>query len=240
MNDAKTIGSNALVLDTAEENVTVMNAEESKLGKEVSLIEQRAEAVVVASGADFEDAGLFLKQIKQAQKQVKDYWEPLRVSAKKSYDEVLNHRKEMIEPLEKAEKIVKTKVNEYSAEQEHKRREQEEAMRRLAQAEIDRHLNEAAEAEANGDAVGAEYAMAEAEMMEGVSIAGGVQHQSPKVKGICESECDWSKVPVSLIGIELRPVDKAAVLRLIKMSKGQVEIPGIKFRETYTTSVSTR
>ena len=240
MNDAKTIGSNALVLDTAEENVTVMNAEESKLGKEVSLIEQRAEAVVVASGADFEDAGLFLKQIKQAQKQVKDYWEPLRVSAKKSYDEVLNHRKEMIEPLEKAEKIVKTKVNEYSAEQEHKRR--------LAQAEIDRHLNEAAEAEANGDAVGAEYAMAEAEMMEGVSIAGGVQHQTPKVKGIsqsktweiCESECDWSKVPVSLIGIELRPVDKAAVLRLIKMSKGQVEIPGIKFRETYTTSVSTR
>lgn len=157
MNDAKTIGSNALVLDTAEENVTVMNAEESKLGKEVSLIEQRAEAVVVASGADFEDAGLFLKQIKQAQKQVKDYWEPLRVSAKKSYDEVLNHRKEMIEPLEKAEKIVKVKVNEYSAEQERKRREQEEAMRRLAQAEIDRHLNEAAEAEANGDAVGAEY-----------------------------------------------------------------------------------
>ena len=154
MNDAKTIGSNALVLDTAEENVTVMNAEESKLGKEVSLIEQRAEAVVVASGADFEDAGLFLKQIKQAQKQVKDYWEPLRVSAKKSYDEVLNHRKEMIEPLEKAEKIVKVKVNEYSAEQERKRREQEEAMRRLAQAEIDRHLNEAAEAEANGDAVG--------------------------------------------------------------------------------------
>lgn len=149
MNDAKTIGSNALVLDTAEENVTVMNAEESKLGKEVSLIEQRAEAVVVASGADFEDAGLFLKQIKQAQKQVKDYWEPLRVSAKKSYDEVLNHRKEMIEPLEKAEKIVKTKVNEYSAEQERKRREQEEAMRRLAQAEIDRHLNEAAEAEAD-------------------------------------------------------------------------------------------
>lgn len=34
MNDAKTIGSNALVLDTAEENVTVMNAEESKLGNE--------------------------------------------------------------------------------------------------------------------------------------------------------------------------------------------------------------
>lgn len=248
MNEAKTIGNNALVLDTAEENVTVMNAEESKLGKEVSLIEQRAEAVIVASNADFEAAGEFLKQIKTAQKQVKGYWEPLRVSAKKSYDEVLDHRKEMLDPLEKAESIVKSKVNEYSREQERKRREQEEAMRRQAQEEIDRHLSEAAEAEANGDTIGAEYAMAEAEMMEGVSIGGRVKTQAPKVKGIsqsktwelCESECDWSKVPVSLIGIELRPVDKSAVLRLIKMSKGQVEIPGIKFRETYTTSVSTR
>lgn len=111
MNDAKTIGSNALVLDTAEENVTVMNAEESKLGNEVSLIEQRAEAVVVASGADFEDAGLFLKQIKQAQKQVKDYWEPLRVSAKKSYDEVLTHRKEKEECEMKLKDMVELVAN---------------------------------------------------------------------------------------------------------------------------------
>lgn len=248
MNEAKTIGSNALVLDTAEESVVVMNAEENKLEKEVSQIEQRAEAVVVATAADFEAAGAFLQQIKQAQKQVKGYWEPLRVSAKKSYDEVLAHRKEMIDPLDKAEKIVKDKVNEYRVAEERKRREQEEAMRRLAQAEVDRRLSEAAEAEANGDAVGAEYAMAEAEMMEGVSITGGVQTQMPKVKGIsqsktwelCENECDWSQVPVSLAGVELRPVDKAAVIRMIKMSKGQIQIPGIKYRETFVTSVSTR
>lgn len=248
MNEAKNVGSNALVLGTAEESVAVVNAEENKLEKEVSLIEQRAEALIVASTADFEDAGEFLKQIKKAQKQVKEYWEPLRVSAKRSYDEVLAHRKEMIDPLDNAERIAKRKVSDYSIEQERKRREQEEAMRRLAQAEIDRHLDEAAEAEANGDAVGAEYAMAEAEMMEGVSIAGAVQTSAPKVKGIsqsktwelCESECDWSKVPVSLAGVELRPVDKAAVLRMVKMSKGQIQIPGIKYRETFITSVSSR
>lgn len=248
MNEAKTVGSNALVLDTAEESVAVVNAEENKLEKEVSLIEQRAAAVIVATAEDFEDAGAFLKQIKQAQKQVKDYWEPLYVSAKRSYDEVRAHRKEMIDPLDKAEKIVKAKVNEYSAEQERKRREQEEAMRRLAQDEVDRRLSEAAEAEANGDAIGAEYAMAEAEMMEGVSITGGVRAQTPKVKGIsqtktwelCESECDWSKVPVSFAGVELRPVDKAAVIRMVKMSKGQIQIPGIKYRETFITSVSSR
>lgn len=248
MNEAKTVGSNAIVLDTAENGVVVMKTEENELEKEVSLIEQQAEAVVVATATDFEDAGAFLRQIKQAQKQVKDYWEPLRVSAKKSYDEVLAHRKAMIDPLDKAEKVVKAKVNEYRVAEERKRREQEEAMRRLAQAEVDRRLTEAAEAEANGDAAGAEYAMAEAEMLEGVSIVGGVQTQMPKVKGIsqsktwvlCEDECDWSKVPVSLAGVELRPVDKATVIRMIKMSKGQIQIPGIKYRETFVTSVSSR
>ena len=34
-----------------------------------------------------------------------------------------------------------------------------------------------------------------------------------------------------LAGIELRPVDQAAVMRLIRASKGQIEIPGITYRQ---------
>lgn len=110
MNEAKTIGSNALVLDTAEENVTVMNAEESKLGKEVSLIEQRAEAVIVASGADFEDAGLFLKQIKQAQKQVKDY--PISIALELDADVQITYNPGAFITSAEAEELVRTMVQE--------------------------------------------------------------------------------------------------------------------------------
>ncbi|MFR5989565.1 MAG: hypothetical protein ACLUGP_03860 [Faecalibacterium prausnitzii] len=34
-----------------------------------------------------------------------------------------------------------------------------------------------------------------------------------------------------MAGIELRPVDQAAVMRLIRASKGQIEIPGITYRQ---------
>ena len=67
--------SEALVLDTAENE---------QLGKEVSLMESQASAVVVATEADYSVAGDLIKTIKAMQKQVKDYWDPLRVAAKRT------------------------------------------------------------------------------------------------------------------------------------------------------------
>lgn len=86
----------------------------------------------------------------------------------------------MLDPLEAAEKILKGKMGDYSMEKERKRRAQEEAMRKLAEQEMNRKLEEAARAEAAGDTAGAEFAMAEAEVMEGVSISGSIQMQTPK------------------------------------------------------------
>jgi len=235
MNEAvATIGSSALVLDTAEEQ---------DLGKEVSIVEKQADAVTVSNDVDFAKAGEITKQVKQMQKQVKDYWEPLRLSAKNAYDSVLSHKKEMLDPLESAEKILKNKMGTYTMEKERQRREQEEAMRKLAQAEMDRKLEEAAKAESGGDTAAAEFAMAEAEVMEGVSLGGSIQAQTPKAQGVTQSKSwkishiDSSKVPTTINGVEIRPVDESAVMRLIKASKGTIQIPGIKYEETVTISV---
>lgn len=90
MNEAiATAGSNALVLDTAEE----------ALSREVSIYEAEALRMVVASDEDFARAGEALKEVKRMQKKVTEYWEPLRVSAKKNYDVVLAHKKEMMNCL---------------------------------------------------------------------------------------------------------------------------------------------
>ena len=60
MNDAKVVGNNALVLGTAEPPQIEQPEEESKLGRQVSLIEQQASSVVVARissiSARFEDS----------------------------------------------------------------------------------------------------------------------------------------------------------------------------------------
>lgn len=100
----------------------------------------------------------------------------------------MSHKKEMLDPLEAAEKILKGKMGSYSMEKERKRKAQEEAMRKLAEQEMERKLEEAARAEAAGDVAGAEAAMADAEVMEGVSVSGSIQAQAPKAEGVSQSK----------------------------------------------------
>lgn len=234
MNDAVVnTKNNALVLDTAGE----------KLDKEVSLVEQQAASVVVASDEDYANAGTVTAEIKKVQKKVTEYWEPLRASTYKAYQDVMARKKEMLGPLESAEKILKKKMVVYYDEKERKRKEQEEAMRRLAQEEADRKLEEAIAADAVGDTIGAEFAMAEAEIMDDVAVSGGIQSQAPKASGVSTTKTwviesiDESKVPVDINGAVIRPVDEKAVMALIKATKGKISIPGIKYKETVTVSV---
>ena len=234
MNEAiATVGSNALVLDTAERS----------LGNEVSLIERNADVVVIHDDESYAQAAEITKTIKQMQKKVKDYWEPLRVSAKKTYDDVLSKKKRMMDPLDKAEKILKGKMGAFTAAKERERREREEAARRAAQAETDRKLAEAAAAEKNGDLIGAEMAMAEAEIMDDAAVSISVASKAPKVEGVSTTKnweiksIDLSKVPVEFAGVLLRPVDEKAALKLIRASKGAIKIPGIEYEETYSVSI---
>ena len=235
MNEAiATVGNNALVLDTPEE---------TSLESQVSVFEEKVNAVVIKNQAGYEGAAELVKEVKRVQKQVTDYWEPLRVNAKAAYDAVLARKKEMLTPLDRAEKVLKKKMGDYTLEVERKRREAEEALRRAAEAEISKKLDEAAEAEASGDVDGAEYAMAEAEVLEGVSIGGDGGKAGPKAAGVSQSksweitEIDPDKVPVSIMGAVIRPVDEKAVMRIIKASKGTIQIPGIKYKETVNISV---
>ena len=243
MNEAKVVGNTALVLGTAESAQVGRPEEESKLDQKVSLIEQQASSVVVASEEGFAYAGELTKQVKEMQKQVTEYWEPMRKSTYDAYTAVNQHKKQMLDPLASAEKILKRKMGDYTMEQERLRREREEAMRKAAEAEMARKLDEAAEAESRGDAAGAEFAMAEAEVMEGVAVGGSIQPQAPKVKGVSRTKTwkitkiDSEKVPISLNGMELRPDDEKLVHQLNKASKGKISIPGVEYKEDVIISV---
>lgn len=236
MNEAAVIGNNALVLDTKEE--------ENKLGRQVSLIEQKAESVVVDSDDGFAYAGELTKQVKQMQAKVTDYWEPMRKTTYEAYKSVTDHKKEMLDPLASAEKILKKKMGAYTLHKEKERREREEELRRQAEAEMNRKLEEAAKAESEGDALGAEMAMTEAEVMENVATTAVIKTEAPvAMKGVCTTKTwkitkvDPTTVPTHVQGVEIRPVDEKAVLRLIKATKGAIKIPGITYEEDVTVSV---
>ena len=211
--------------------------DEQQLTQEVTDIEFRAESFVIQTPEDYEAAGEFGKLLKQKAAEVTSFFKPMKDSAYQAHKAVCDREKAMLTPLENAEKIVKRTMGDYLMEQERIRREAEEAARRAAEEERERKLKEAMELEAAGDKEGAEAAVEEAVVMDeatGYSVPAPVK---PKVSGVSTSK-DWeitsidtAKVPVNFNGMELRPVDQAAVMRLIRASKGSIAIPGIAYRE---------
>lgn len=216
---------------------------EKALGSETTAIVKVAQSTSIKTQEDYEAAAGTLKEVKRLQKKVKEYWEPLRVAAKKAYDGVMEKKKQMTGPLDKAEGILNGAMVGYTIELEKKRRAREEAMRRAAQMEANRMMEEAIAAEAAGDTAGAAAAMEEAEVMDEMASTGKVTTSAPKAAGVSQRKTwkivsiDPDKVPVKVGEAELRPVDQAAVMRLIKESKGTVQIPGVQYEESVSISV---
>ncbi|MCQ4951053.1 hypothetical protein, partial [Bittarella massiliensis (ex Durand et al. 2017)] len=78
---------------------------------------------------------------------------------------------------------------------------------------------------------------------ESVATQATVIMDIPRAKGVSSGK-DWEieaidheKVPVNFSGVEIRPVDEKAIMRLIRASKGKIQIPGIKYKETIKMSI---
>lgn len=210
---------------------------EEALCQEVTDIEFQAGAITIDNEDDYKEAGQFGRLLKQRTAEVKDFWKPLKEAAHKAHAEICAREKAMLQPLSNAEKILKQTMGAYISEQERIRREAEEAARRAAQAEAERRLQEAIALEAQGKSAAADAAVEEAEIMDEMSNMVSVSAEKPKAEGVTTKK-DWeiesidsSKVPVLFAGVELRPVDTSAVMRLIRSTKGQVHIPGVVYKE---------
>lgn len=213
-------------------------AEEEKLTEQVVSIEGYAGNLVIQDDADYEKAGQFGRELKKKVSEVTNFFKPMKDSAYKAHKEVCDREKAMIAPLRNAEKALKKAMGVYSMKKEEERKAQEKALREAAQREADRKLQEAIDLEKAGKAEEAAEALTEAEVMDTATqyVVPTVAEQ--KVTGVSTSR-DWeivsiddSKVPVTLAGTMIRPVDTAAVMRLIRASKGEIQIPGVKFQET--------
>lgn len=211
--------------------------DEKRLGSEVSDIEAHAGAFTITSDADYQKAGEFGRTLKQKAAEVTQFFKPMKDSAYQAHKAVCDREKAMLAPLRNAEQIIKKAMQDYQADQEQKRKNQQEEARKAALKECDRKLAEAIELEKSGDTEAAAAAMNDAEIMEEASKYAVVPQAKPKAQGVSTSK-DWEivsidskSVPLTVAGVEIRPVDRAAVMRLIRLSKGQIEIPGIAYRE---------
>ncbi len=209
---------------------------EAELSKTVTDIELRAESVTIASQEDYQAAAEFGRLIKQRSSEVQAFFEPMKKAAHDAHKQVCDRERQMLTPLVNAEKVIKKTMGAWAMEQERIRREAEEALHKAAQAESDRLLAVAIEAEENGNKAAADAAMANASVIDQAGRSISLGASKPQAEG-ASMTTDWElvevnnrEVPLSLNGIELRPVDTKAVMRLIRASKGKIVIPGITYK----------
>lgn len=220
------------------------NTENKELQKETSLVVVKANELRIANNQDYALAGEMLVEIKTYVKKVQGYWEEPKKSAHKAWKDICNREKAMLEPLNKAERLIKGKMAEYQREQEAKERAIREEMERRKREEAERLLKEAQEREAAGDMLGADLALAQAELVESAAPVATIQQAS--AAGVSSRKVwkarvvDESLVPIEVAGVVIRPVDLSALNNLAKATKGKAKIPGVEFYEDYIMSARGR
>ncbi len=212
--------------------------QEIEFASSISSIEAEANGFTVSTAEDYEKAGLFGRKLKLLAEQVKNYWKIPKELAHKAHADICAKEKEMLSPIQAAEKALKAKMSNYNVRQERINREVEEAARKSAREAAERKLEEAIALSQEGNDDDAEIALEESTIMEDVSSTITLSADKPQVKGVLAKK-DWviksidpSKVPTEIAGTVIRPVDEKAVMRLIRASKGQIKIEGIEFEET--------
>ena len=217
---------------------------EEALSRSISTIELEAEMIVIESDEDYKAAAEFGRRVKGAAAEVVEFFRPMKADAYRVHQTICSREKDMLVPLSNAEGTIKRTMGDFAQQRERERREAEEIAKRIAQEEVEAQLEEAMRAEKAGDTVAAEAAMQDAQMAESFSRDVSIPSVAPpKAAGVSQSK-DWEivgvngeEVPVLFSGVELRPVDLKAVMRLIKASRGTVKIPGITYREQIKTTI---
>lgn len=217
------------------------NKELQIIEKETSEVVLTAKAITINTQEDLEQATEITKKIKEANKKVAEYWKPIKNQAKKVHSDICNKEKDNLAPLEEAEKILKSKIIFFITEQEEQKRIKEEEARKLKEAEAFRLLQEAEKLKEEGKQEEAIITEVMAQTVDTAVVK--VENSVKKVDGlsfrtIYKAEIiDDTKVPTSINGMIIRPVDLAQINKLLQTSKGQLKIEGIKVVEEKVSSI---
>lgn len=120
----------------------------------------RAGEIAISNAEEYARAADFLRDCKTMQKDIRETMDPAIKKAHEAHKAVTGIRSKLLDPIDRAESLVKRKMATYSDEQERiaaeARRKAEAEARRVAE---EARLRDAAEMEARGDTAGAEEAI---------------------------------------------------------------------------------
>jgi hypothetical protein len=208
------------------------NKELVEIKQENNKIVETANAVIISNQEQLGQATEFAKIIKGQGKKVEEYWKPLKDNASKIHKDLCAKEKENLEPLQEAESILKSKITVYVQQQEKAKKEEEFRIKKMQEEEAMKQLEKAEEERKNGNEI-------EALVLENIAqsidtLQTNIAPTVEKVQGLSFTTSykikivDDSKVPVSINGMIIRPVDEKILGKLVQASKGSIKIDGIE------------
>ena len=215
------------------------------LKRQVEIIKETAESIIISNEEELKNATAFVKRLKEQQKVVTDFYDPMIKATKESYDKVKSERDVLVKPLKETEQEIRGLMNDYNnkvlqlkkAEEERIRKEKEEQERQLRELQRDVQNGNTDNIQEKVNAIMNQTTMPEKTV------------EIPKVTGmgtrtIYKVEItDITKIPTTLNNVpivELSKVGKDYILQQYKVMKviGQpFEVPGIKVKEEVTTII---
>ena len=215
------------------------------LEEQVQMIKTTSEGIVISNEEELQNATDFMKEIKEKQKVVKDFYEPMVKATKESYDKIKAERDRLLKPLKETENDIRGLMNEYNnkmlqlkkAEEERIRKEKEKQERELKELQKDIE-------EGNTENI--------QEKMEKVMNDTTLPEKTveiPKVQGMATRTTykieitDIEKIPTTLNNVplvELSKIGKEYLLKEYKIQKAlgkEFKVSGIEIKEEVTTVI---
>lgn len=207
-----------------------------------------AQSLTIKSQEDSVSAQSFLKEIKAKTKAANDRIEPSVKAAHSAWKKIKDLQNSIIEPLERAEKLIKQKVVAWESEQERKRQDEIRKAQALADEKA-RKEREKLEEKARIAAEQGKVEKAEALLEKSQEVVAApvfTPPTMPKQEGM-SFRSNWKaevtdklalmKYAVETGNLPFFEVNQSVVNNLAKATKGSMAIPGIKFVEEKVMSV---
>lgn len=196
---------------------------------------QQAKAMKVTDDSSFRAAGEFLKQIKIASNKVIAVFKPMKTQAHKAWRTICDTEGEMLDPLNEAEKYLKSQLSDYTLKVEEEQASQRKELENKARSEADESTLEAAYAaeEAGSPALAQEILRQEphvpavvmpsaAPAMKGISTRKKYKSQIVNMRALCAAVAT-GKVPIMAILGNTKWLDTQA-----NQMQDLLNIPGVK------------
>lgn len=202
--------------DTVSENQ--QEGDKQELSEKTDLVLSDVKTLTIKTDEQFQNAANFLKTIKAIQKEIDDYFDPAIRKAHEAHKEILNAKKKQSEPLQQAERILKSKISQYHAEEERKRLEEQRRIEEEARKKAEeRRLNEAIET--GDDSILDEPIIVPQVQVKDTTKTEGISYQDNwKFRVI-----DKKKVPE-----EYKMIDEKKIGQVVRAMKEKTNIPGIE------------